>query len=223
MPIPAIPSYPMPAGEVLPENSLTWRPDPARAVLLVHDMQQYFLAPFDGDDSPRAALETNVARLRAGAAAVGVPVVYTAQPGAMTCAQRGLLHDLWGPGMARDDARDIPSWLAPTEDDTVLTKWRYSAFHDTGLDELLADLGRDQMVVTGVYANTGCLVSAVDAFSRDIETFVVHDAVADFSAEDHRQALHYAATRCAVVLGADEVLGDLAGRPDREGVDPCGG
>ena len=211
MPIPAIAPYPMPTVEDLPASSLTWRPDPARAVLLLHDMQHYFLAPFAGDESPRADLETNTARLRAAATAAGDPVVYSAQPGDLTAEQRGLLHDLWGPGMARDDARDIPSWLAPADGDTVLTKWRYSACHGTGLDEVLAGLGRDQLIVSGVYANTGCLVSAVDAFSRDLETFVVHDAVADFSAADHRQALHYAATRCAVVLGTDTVLTHLAG------------
>ncbi|MEU7687467.1 hypothetical protein AB0B67_39230, partial [Streptomyces spectabilis] len=36
--------------------------------------------------------------------------------------------------------------------------------------------------------------------------FVVADAVADFSADDHAMALRWAAGRCAVVTTTDEVL-----------------
>jgi isochorismate hydrolase len=49
-------------------------------------------------------------------------------------------------------------------------------------------------------------MTAVDAFTHDIETFVVADAVADFSAADHRLALDYAARRCSVVSTAKEVV-----------------
>ncbi|MER5227851.1 isochorismatase family protein [Streptomyces flaveus] len=40
---------------------------------------------------------------------------------------------------------------------------------------------------------------AVEAFTHDIQPFLVADAVADFSADDHRLAVEYAARRCAVV------------------------
>ena len=42
MAIPTIPAYPMPSIHDLPENKVNWIPDPKRAVLLIHDMQQYF-------------------------------------------------------------------------------------------------------------------------------------------------------------------------------------
>jgi len=66
--------------------------------------------------------------------------------------------------------------------------------------------------VSGVYANIGVLTTAVTAFSHDIETFFVADAVADFTAADHRQALDYAARTCAVVTGTAQVLDQLAAR-----------
>lgn len=210
MPVPSIPSYPMPSVASLPEPAVDWRPDPARAALLIHDVQRYFLEPFETNRSPRADLERNLARLRDAAVELRLPVIYTAQPGGMTPVQRGLLRDFWGWGMNRDDGgRSIPEELAPRACDTVLTKWRYSAFHDTRLRERLAELGRDQLLVSGVYANTGCLVTAVDSFSNDLETFLVHDAVADFSEPEHLQALRYAAARCAAIPSTDAVLTDL--------------
>jgi bifunctional isochorismate lyase/aryl carrier protein len=53
-------------------------------------------------------------------------------------------------------------------------------------------------------------MTTCEAFSHDIETFLVADAVADFSADHHRMALEYAARSCAVVVTTDGVLADLA-------------
>ena len=66
--------------------------------------------------------------------------------------------------------------------------------------------GRDQLIVCGVYAHVGVLMTAVDAFTNDIQTFLVADAVADFSADYHRMALEYAAERCASVVTAGQVF-----------------
>jgi isochorismate hydrolase len=207
--IPVIPSYPMPTADSLPPNTASWTVDPRRAVLLVHDMQHYFLRFFAGR-SPSTELTANAIALRRAAAAAGMPVAYTAQPGSMTPEQRGLLKDFWGEGMrATAGDRDIPQSLAPTADDTVFTKWRPSAFFNTGLLDLMRTSGRDQLVLCGVYAHVGLLQTACEAFAHDIQPFFVADAVADFSEQEHRMALQYAAKRCAMVVPATAVLDAL--------------
>ncbi|MCT2581952.1 isochorismatase family protein [Actinophytocola gossypii] len=203
--IPAIEPYPLPTPLDLPRNTATWKIDPSRAVLLIHDLQRFFLRPLP--DAVRVPLVDNVGALRDRARALGVPIAYTAQPGDMTEAQRGLLADYWGPGMrASERDRAFVEPLAPAEHDWVFTKWRYSAFFRSDLLARLRATGRDQLVVCGVYAHVGVLMTAMEAFTNDIEAFLVADAVADFSARYHRLAIEYAAERCAVVVPTTEAL-----------------
>ncbi|MFF3936445.1 isochorismatase family protein [Streptomyces phaeofaciens] len=206
--IPPIEPYDPPGRDELPAAVASWSPDPRRAVLLVHDMQHYFLRPLPA--RPRDTVLHNAARLRERCAGLGMPVAYTAQPGSMTEEQRGLLKDIWGPGMrAADDDRRVVDALAPADGDWLLTKWRYSAFHHSGLLGRMREAGRDQLIVCGVYAHVGVLMTAVEAFSNDIETFLAADAVADFSREHHQLALRYAAGRCAVVADTDGLVDAL--------------
>ncbi|WP_367129055.1 isochorismatase family protein [Saccharothrix sp. HUAS TT1] len=215
--IPPIAPYPLPNAGDLPANTARWTPDPDRAVLLVHDMQRYFLAPFP--DPLRGRLVDAAARLRDRCAALGVPVAYTAQPGGMDERQRGLLKDFWGPGMRTDPAdREVVAELAPDPADWVLTKWRYSAFFRSDLLDRMRALGRDQLILCGVYAHVGVLMTAVEAFTNDIQAFLVADAVADFTPEHHRLAVEYAADRCAVVVTAEQVLDHLGSPARRQAV-----
>ncbi|MFM9371354.1 isochorismatase family protein [Streptomyces sp. Da 82-17] len=200
MALPAISPYPMPTAAELPGNRVGWTVDPARAVLLVHDLQNYFLRAYEQDASPVTELLAHVGELTAQARALGVPVVYSAQPGGQSPAERGLQQDFWGPGLPDDpEAEAIAPAVAPVDGDTVLTKWKYSAFVRTDLAETMRAQGRDQLVIVGVYAHIGVLMSACDAWMRDIQAFLVADAVADFSRADHDMALRWAAAKCAVV------------------------
>ncbi|QIB43125.1 isochorismatase family protein [Streptomyces aureoverticillatus] len=218
--LPEIRPYPLPAAAELPAGRVDWRPDPARAALLVHDMQRYFLAPYAGAPVPEAT--ANIARLAEAARERGVPVFYTAQPGRQDPADRGLLTEFWGDGIgavidADPQAADIVDALAPAETDTVLVKWRYSAFQRSTFAEQLAALGRDQLLITGVYAHIGLQATAVEAFMRDVQPFLVADAVADFSRERHDQACAYVAQRCGVVTTTADALTALAGSSVQSG------
>jgi isochorismate hydrolase len=203
--LPAIEAYRLPGAGSAPKNTVGWQLDPSRAVLLIHDMQGYFLTPLPS--ALRTELVQNVGRVRAACVRAGVPVAYTVQPGRMTDEQRGLLRDFWGPGMQTTPAdRDVVTSLAPGESDWKLTKWRYSAFFKTPLLERMVESGKRQLILCGVYAHVGVLMTAVDAFSHDIQPFFVCDGTADFSEQHHRQALEYAAARCGKVVSASEVF-----------------
>ena len=192
--------YDTPQPGDYPAPIVKWRADSARSALLVHDMQRYFVSRFDADGHPASDLIDNIERAIATARRLGVPVIYSAQPGSMTPEQRGLLKDFWGPGMSvAPEHRRVVDRLAPRPDELVLDKWRYSAFTRSPLEEHLRQLGKDQVAICGIYAHVGILATALDAYTRDFETFVLADAVADFDRAQHLSALEYVARTSARV------------------------
>ena len=210
MNIPVITPYTMPSEPV--SNHVAWQPDPSRAALLVHDMQIYFFKKFDRMQSPAIELVANASALRQSCTDAGMPVFYTAQPQEQAANDRALLNDFWGPGITdpRFHAEQpIIDELAPRAGEVVLAKWRYSAFRRSDLAERLHALGRDQLIVCGIYAHIGCLVTALEAFMRDIQPFLVIDAVADFSLADHCMAVEYVARRCGASLTLAQVQSAL--------------
>lgn len=200
MGLPKIASYALPGEQDLAPPRVPWQLAAARAALLIHDVQNYFIGAFQQPSPLIDHVIANIDALRTACDAAGVPVFYSAQPGHQDPRDRGLQRDFWGPGMGSDPShRDIDRRLAPRDHHLMLTKWRYSAFQRTTLEAMLRARGRDQLIVCGVFGHIGCLLTAADAFMRDIEPFLIADAVGDFSRERHDAALAYAADRCAVV------------------------
>lgn len=207
MAIPKLTGYALPNANDIPDNKVQWTFEPDRAALLIHDMQEYFLN-FWGENCPMMEkVVANIAALRQFCKQHNIPVYYTAQPKDQSDDDRALLNDMWGPGLTRSpEQQQIVAALAPDEADTVLVKWRYSAFHRSPLEQMLKETGRNQLIITGVYAHIGCMTTATDAFMRDIKPFMVADALADFSREEHLMSLKYVAGRSGRVVMTEALL-----------------
>jgi bifunctional isochorismate lyase/aryl carrier protein len=205
--LPSISGYELPSESELPASRPDWVLEADRAALLVHDMQAYFVDAFMPGVAPIEPAVAHIAALTAAARARGVPVFYTAQNGDQDRRDRGLQADLWGPGMRHvPEHQPIVAPLAPAEGDFVLTKHRYSAFQRSNLEALMRARGRDQLVVCGIYAHIGCMLTAAEAFQLDIQPFLAADALADFSREWHDAALAQAADCFAVVRSTRQII-----------------
>lgn len=210
MSIPRIAAYPMPDSSQVQPSKVNWQADASRTVLLVHDMQDYFLNFYDRTAAPVPELIANIQRIKQLCQTLGIPVVYTAQTPEHTLEERGLLEDMWGPGIRRlPEQKNIIKELTPNSEDTVLIKWRYSAFQHANLQQLMHSWGRDQLIVVGIYANIGCMATSLEAFMRDIQPFLLIDACADFNRDQHLLAMDFVAGRCGVALDTDTLLGQL--------------
>jgi bifunctional isochorismate lyase / aryl carrier protein len=191
--------YPMPDADCLKLNKVDWPLDARDAVLLVHDMQQFWL-DFFVDAQP--VLQA-VQHLVQAARNAKIPIVYTQGERPKHQAERALGLDMWGPGLAHPGitAQDvaIAASLAPHEDDFVIEKVRVSAFYETPLPALLAKLGRKQLWVCGVFAHHGVMVTSIEAFMRNYKVQLIADALGDYSEDDHWMALRYVAQTCGQI------------------------
>lgn len=168
MTIPKIASYDLPEHHEFPKNRTNWTIEPSKAVLLIHDMQEYFVSYYEADSPPMADILTNIQQLKHIAKQAGIPVVYTAQPANQDPKDRALLTDFWGPGL-NGDHTPVVSTLAPENDDIEYVKWRYSAFKKTPLLDYMKDNQKTQLIISGIYGHIGILSTALDAFMLDVQ------------------------------------------------------
>ncbi|MER5779526.1 isochorismatase family protein [Streptomyces sp. NPDC002039] len=205
--------YAMPDEDALPRSVAPWKVDPGRAALLIHDMQHHLLQVFPPGVSPLVDLVANVARLRAAAHRLGLPVVFSAEP-PVDPDRRGpaprpaALHPDEDGDATPPDGR-IAASPAPSLGEHVITNTRDNAFLRSHLERILRTSGRDQLIVCGLFAHSGVLLTAADAYMNDIQPFVVADAVADVSAEEHALALRWSAARGAVVRTTTTLIDEL--------------
>lgn len=129
---------------------------------------------------------------------VGVPLIRSVPRPANYLKQRGLGAKLWGLGPSAEEAGSLV--LPQLRNVPCIYKRSLSAFYATDLEVELRRLGCSQLVVAGVFAGGGIVATSFDALARDIEFFVVADAVADFTEERHHSALHQIATTTGQVL-----------------------
>jgi nicotinamidase-related amidase len=78
-----------------------------------------------------------------------------------------------------------------TYQDEVIPKTRYSAFFNTPLEDRLAKLMPDKLIVCGVCTDICVCHTVADARNRDYEVEVPVDCVASFNEEAHRFALEH--------------------------------
>ncbi|WP_367109047.1 cysteine hydrolase family protein [uncultured Psychrobacter sp.] len=109
--------------------------------------------------------------------------------------------------------------LKPIEGEKTITKKHPNAFHDTPLQELIKDTGKQQVVFVGFMSHM-CISSSVRAaFDLGFQNFVVHDACATRALPDqkgetisadvmHNTAMAAIHDRFSALLSTDELLKD---------------
>ncbi|WP_374406901.1 cysteine hydrolase family protein [Pelagerythrobacter sp.] len=139
----------------------------------------------------------------------GLPVIWVRQEFApdlsdalLEMRKHGIHASIAGTEGAAFDPR-----LAVDPGDPMIVKKRYSAFFRTGLDDLLANQGTDEIVLAGVNTHACIRTAAIDAYQRDLEVILATDCLASYDEEHARVSLAYMDGKIARVMSNSEIAG----------------
>jgi nicotinamidase-related amidase len=105
-----------------------------------------------------------------------------------------------------DGWADIVDELDRQPGDHLITKRRRSAFHDTGLDTLLRDLGVTQVVLTGVSTSSGVESTARYAYDYGYNVVLATDAITDPDPVLHQHAIERVFPKLGETTTSAEVI-----------------
>jgi gluconolactonase len=195
--------------------------DPSRCALIVQDLQNDVIiegGAFAESGSPQHAKEQNVVEnvkdLAAACRAKGIPVFHVwyiveeGAPGLKLNAPlfhgvkdtNALVRGTWGAAAA--------DGLEPQPGDIVVEKMRMSAWQGTKLENLLAGLGRDTIIITGAWTNMSIEHTARTGADKGFAMVVPEDGCSTMNADWHNASINYAlqnvstVTTCGAVKAA---------------------
>ncbi|MDS0261629.1 cysteine hydrolase [Haloarcula sp. S1CR25-12] len=181
--------------------------DPTRTALVVVDMQNGFCHPEGSLYAPdsEAAIEP-VAGLVERARDAGASVVFTRDvhpPEQFEDAHYYDEFDRWGEHVVEGSwEAELVDELVPREDELVVVKHTYDAFHETQLEGWLDAHGVKDLVICGTLANVCVLHTASSAGLRDFRPVLAEDAIGFIEEGHHEYALDH----------ADWLFGEVADR-----------
>jgi nicotinamidase-related amidase len=100
--------------------------------------------------------------------------------------------------------------LAVDPADQIIVKKRYSAFYGTTLDQVLADLAPDGLILAGINTHACIRTAAIDAYQRDWKVVLAADCVDSYDREHHEISLRYMKDKIAAVMSNAEIQEMLA-------------
>jgi isochorismate hydrolase len=161
---------------------------PARAALLVLDLQEYFLQEKSHAFVPSApAILPGVAELIAAFVAADYPVIATRHLNTLNDA--GMMSKWWRDIIKSQTAYSHNITIANSSKIIFINKPQYDAFFQTPLEDILRERGIEQVVISGVMTHLCCETTARSAFMRGFEVFFTIDGTATYNEQLHRASL----------------------------------
>ncbi|MBI4331593.1 MAG: cysteine hydrolase [Chloroflexi bacterium] len=213
-----------------------WEIDPVCSALLILDMQRGYIDPNEGVgkvlkqsypeihhyyyDRIRQVALPNILRLRDFFRQHHLEVFYT-RLGFQLPEGRDLPEWSWKRALLRHyheqesclfykETREyeLVEELQPLPGELVLDKNSLNPFNSTPLNQLLRNMGPENLVITGVLTNAAVESTAGGAGDMGYNVMVAEDACAAYNREDHENPLR--STNFYVVKTTDEIINILA-------------
>jgi gluconolactonase len=198
--------------------------EPARTALIIQDLQNDVMSEggaWEETGAAQHAKEQNVVENVSGLAAVcrdkGVAVIhvhYIVEDGAPGLKLNAPLFQ----GVKDANALVRGSWgaapaegLEPQDGDFVVEKMRMNAWQGTRLENLLAGLGRDTIIVTGAWTNMSVEHTARTGADKGYTMIVPEDGCSTMNADWHNASINFALQNVSTVTDCATVKAALGG------------
>ena len=170
-------------------------------VVLVIDMVKGFLEPghnlFCGDDA--RTIIPNVQELLNKEVSAGSRILFINDNHEVDDLEFKIFPVHCVKGTSEPDV--IPELVSFITPQNVIPKTRYSGFFNTDLEQRLARLKPDKLIICGVCTDICVLHTTSDARNRDYNVEIPKDSVASFDVDAHAWALRHASD----ILGANVI------------------
>lgn len=169
-----------------------WKINPATTALLVIDMQNDFVLEGHPMEVPEARTAIPyIQQLIATSRELGIPVIYSQHTlrddFAVSPLESTYNERLLTVGMRKGTfGVQVIDALKPAENEIVIEKYRYDAFHATNLEPVLRSIRGlnqiDTVIITGTLTEVCCESTARGAYMRDYKVAFVSDATGALTA-----------------------------------------
>ena len=197
--------------------------DPARAALLVYDMQVGIVRQISGGEG----VTERCARILQAARKAGFRTAFSRHLSLPKSWMGSFQYRMAMAWQRKDDPADVAPWflrdnpgtqivpeLAPQADEAVFDKLAMSAFEGTPLEFAMRDCGLNAIILTGIATEIGIEPTARHAADLGIIPIIVTDALGcghNEAAERSIEALRFAGD--ALFTTVDELTGLMANCP----------
>jgi bifunctional isochorismate lyase/aryl carrier protein len=191
-----------------------------QSVLLVLDVQQYFLSPDSHAYIPSApAIIPGIQQLIRAFVENQAPVIFTRH---LNTSQNAASMSRWWRDLITEEnplSQIIPE--LNTKSGFVLEKSQYDAFFQTDLEYRLKNQNVTQVVICGVMTHLCCETTARSAFMRGFEVFFSVDGTATYNEDFHRATLLNISHGFATPVLTSEVLDAFESKGDSHLANDC--
>lgn len=128
----------------------------------------------------------NILKLKSFAKQHSLPVIYINDHFGLWQAGPKQLMD----HCTNDRSRNVIQNLKPNEEDYFLIKPQHSAFYQTPLESLLKDLGKTNLIMSGVAGDICILFTAKDAYTNNYTLHIPENCIASNEKQGNDYALY---------------------------------
>lgn len=183
-------------------NTHFWKPEKERTALLLIDLQEYFRPLIN-------PILKNILKVLEKAREAETPVFFT-QHGHKKDEPPGMIEKWWREIILEGSLEHalLPE-LQVRENEIIVPKNRYNAFHGTGLEDRLKSQDTTDVIIGGVMTNLCCETTARDAFVRNFRVFFLADGTQTANQDLHLASLKNLAFGFAALMTCEQAAKSL--------------